>query len=508
MANNDVDVIVVGAGSAGNVLARRLLDAGRTVAVLEAGGPASNPVIEHVAQAGALWRGPEDWDYVTTPQAGLDGRALHLPRGKVLGGSHALNATIWVRGAKEDFDAWAYRGCPGWSWEEVLPVFKAIENFDGGASELRGTEGLLDVRGDFRRDEIQDSILQACTQWGLSEDADYNDGSPDGVSKMQLNVRDNKRFNTWNAYLEPVSGSESLRLITGARVSHLLIEDGTAVGVEYLDAEGERHQLRAAETVLAAGALGSPEVLLRSGIGPEAELREAGVEPVLDLPGVGKNLHDHFLAPVIYEAAREVGAPGVGAAETHHFWRSTPDLAVPDTQPLHFSLPMYFLDDMGGPENGFSLVAGIVRPAARGSLTLTGPSLQDPVAVDVGALGDASDVASMVASLRQCREIGRQEALAEGWGAREVYPGPDVDDSDEALAAYARARTVTYHHQVGTCRMGLDDGAVVDPRTMRVRGVAGLRVADASVMPDITTGNTNAPTIMIAERAAQMMLAG
>jgi choline dehydrogenase len=504
--DNDVDVIVIGAGSAGNVIARRLLDAGRTVAVLEAGGMPENPIIADVAAAGGLWRGPEDWDYVTEPQPGLDGRSLHLPRGKVVGGSHALNATIWVRGHRADYDAWAYRGCPGWGWDEVLPVFKAIEDFDGGASELRGTGGLLDVREDFGRDEVQDSILEACRQWGLSEDADYNSGEPDGVSKMQLNVREGKRFNTWNAYLEPVADADTLRLITGARVTRLIIEENTVRGVEYLDAEGTPQRLLAEETVLCAGALGSPEVLLRSGVGPAAELAAAGVTPVLDAPGVGKNLHDHFLVPVIYATEREVPAPGVGAAETHHFWRSRPDLAVPDTQPLHFSLPMYFLDDMQGPENGFSLVAGVVRPAGRGEITLAGPELADGVKVDVGALADESDVDSMIASVRQCREIGRQAALAEGWGATEVYPGADLGDSDDELEGYVRARTVTYHHQVGTCRMGLDDAAVVDPRTLRVHGLSGVRVADASIMPDITTGNTNAPTVMIAERAAAMIL--
>ncbi|WP_240630202.1 GMC family oxidoreductase [Specibacter cremeus] len=499
------DVIVVGAGSAGAVIARRLLDAGRRVAVLEAGGMDVNPVIANVAEAGALWGGPEDWDYSTTPQAGCAGRRLKLPRGKVMGGSHALNATIWVRGARQDFDTWAYQGCPGWGWEDVLPVFKAIENYDGGASELRGGDGLLDVRQDFERNPLQEDLVAAAIEVGVPYNEDYNSGEPDGVSRMQLNVRNGKRFNTWHAYLQPVADHPNLTIITGAHVARLLLDGGTVTGVEYVTG-GSTRQLLAPETVLSGGAIGSPAVLLRSGIGPSGELAAAGVAPVHELSGVGKNLHDHFLSPVIYGTDTPVPEPAVGAAETHLFHKSRPDLAVPDTQPIFFSIPMYFLPEMSGPENGFSLVAGIVRPQGRGSITLSGPSIDDELNIDVGALADAADVDAMVASVRQCRELGRAAALA-GWGPHEIYPGPAVGDTDEELEKYVRETTVTYHHQVGTCRMGLDQAAVVDPRSLRVRGLAGIRVADASVMPSITTGNTNAPTIMIAERAAAMILA-
>jgi choline dehydrogenase len=504
MAVNELDFIVVGAGSAGSVLARRLIDAGKTVAVLEAGGEDTNPVIADVFAAGALWHGAEDWNYFTTEQEGCGGRRLHLPRGKVTGGSHALNATIWVRGAKQDYDTWAYLGCPGWNWEDVLPVFKAIEKYDGGASETRGGSGLLDVVEDFPRNPVQNDILEAAQEVGVKLNEDYNSGDVEGVSKMQLNVRNGKRFNTWHAYLKPVVGHENLTLITGAHVRRLLLEDGTVTGVEY-EKDGRLHQLTAGETVLAAGAINSPELLLRSGIGPAEELREAGIEPVLDLPGVGKNLHDHLLSPVIYTTTKkEVPAPEVAAAEVHHFWKSSPDLAVPDTQPIHFSIPMYFLDEMSGPENGFSLIGGIVRPLSRGEITLSGPNPEDPIQIDLGALTAEEDVRALAASVRQCREMGRTAALAE-WGPEEVYPGPEYSDSDEDLERYVRETAVTYHHQVGTCKMGLDELAVVDPRSLKVRGLNGIRIADASIMPLVPTGNTNAPSVLIGEKAAEFI---
>ncbi|QCP00665.1 oxidoreductase [Arthrobacter sp. 24S4-2] len=504
MTNTPFDFIVVGAGSAGSVLARRLVDDGKKVAVLEAGGADSNPMIADLTSLAGLWHGPEDWDYFTTEQEHCSGRRLHLPRGKVLGGSHALNAAIWVRGAKQDYDNWAYLGNPGWSWEDVLPVFKEIENYDGGASETRGGSGLLDVVKGFPMNPVQDSIIEAAQEIGIKFNEDYNSGDVEGASKMQLNIRDGKRFNTWHAYLKPIVGHENLHLITGAHVRRLVIEAGTVTGVQY-EKDGTLHTLEATETVLTAGALNSPELLLRSGVGPAEELRLAGVEPVHELPGVGRNLQDHFLSPVIYTTTkRGVPFPETGPAETHLFWKSEPDLAVPDTQPIHFSFPMYDPEWMEGPENGFTLMAGLVRPVSRGALKLSGVGPEDPLLIDLGALREEQDLKALVASVRQCRELGRAPALAQ-WGAVELYPGPNV--SDDELEEYVRRTVITYHHQVGTCKMGVDADAVVDPRTLRVRGLAGIRVADASVMPLVTTGNTNAPTIMIAERAAKFIRA-
>nr|WP_329609205.1 GMC family oxidoreductase [Arthrobacter sp. ATA002] len=257
--------IVIGAGSAGCVLARRLLDAGHRVTVLEAGGEDTNPIIANVHEAGGLWHGPEDWDYYTVEQPGCSNRSIHLPRGKVLGGSHALNATIWVRGAKQDYDTWNYLGCPGWGWEDVLPVFRAIENYDGGASESRGTGGPLDVVADFPMNPVQESILAGAAEMGIMINADYNSGDVEGASRMQLNIRGGKRFNTWQAYLRPVMDNPNLTLLTGATVRQLLIENGAVAGVEFLQ-DGAVQTLRADETLLAGGAVGSPRCCCARGL--------------------------------------------------------------------------------------------------------------------------------------------------------------------------------------------------------------------------------------------------
>ena len=502
MAGQNFDFIIAGAGSSGNVIARRLIDAGKTVAIIEAGPYDTNPDITKVYDLGKLWHSEQDWDYRTLPQAHANNRELHIPRGKVMGGSHALNATIWVRGAKEDYDTWAYLGCDGWSWDEVLPAFKAIENYPQGAPETRGHDGLLDVRSDYETNPLQDAMLEAGQQAGIPLNEDYNSGNPEGIGRIQANVKDGNRFNTWHAYLKPVADHDNLTIITDAKVQRVIVDGDTVTGVE-IRGESGIDKLHAKETILCAGALNSPEILLRSGIGPAEELQALGVTMTHDLPGVGKNLHDHILSPVIFEATeKEIPASAVLPAEVHVFTKSAPDKAVPDTQPLYFSVPMYN-EDMEGPANAFTLMGGLVRPASRGELTLTGPEDDDPIALDLGVLSVQSDMDALIASVKESREVGRQEALAE-WGPVEIYPGADVSDDD--LEDYVRSSVVTYHHQVGTCKMGTDALAVVSPHTLRVYGLQGLRVADASIMPLVPSGNTNAPTIMIAERAAKFIL--
>lgn len=500
---SETSVIVVGAGTAGAIVARRLIDAGARVTLLEAGGEDTNPAIHDPARMGELWHSPDDWDYYTVPQEHAANRRMHLPRGKVLGGSHALNAMIWVRCEPSDYDHWAELGNEGWSWADVLPVYKAMEDFSGGESELRGSGGLLPVTDDYPLAPIQASIMDACAEEGLERNPDYNGDHIEGVSQEQVTMRDGVRVSTWKAYLEPVR--DQLTIETGAHVHSVIIEDGRAVGVRFRQG-GEDRELHADQVVLAGGALDSPAILMRSGIGPAEELRNLGIDVVVDAPAVGSNLHDHFLAPVIFTTtAKPVGPPqpGMSVTQSHHFWKSLPELEVADTQPIHFSVPMFNQDLEPIVDDGFSMMAGIVTPKSRGTLRLSGPGLDDALLIDLATLEDPDDVRSLVASVAKCRSIGRQPALADEWGAVEVYPGTDVSDDD--LADYVRRTVVTYHHQVGTCRMGVDADAVVDPR-LRVNGVDGLRVIDAAIMPRVTTGNTNAPAAIIGELGARFLI--
>lgn len=521
--------VVVGAGTAGSIVAGRLAEAGHHVTLVEAGGEDTNPAIPHLSRLGELWHSPEDWDYFTVPQEHASGRVIHWPRGRVLGGSHALNAAIWVRGNPLDYDDWAAAGCEGWAWRDVAPVFEALEAYDGptaddDAAAPRGTDGPVPVVGGYRRSPIFDSIIAAAEAVGVPFNADYNSGAQEGISQEQLTVADGRRVTTYMAYAKPWVDRGAIEVRTGAVVERLVLTDGRVTGVQLhagpnAEVEGVSPEeptadlgsagevIEADEVVLCAGALDSPKILMRSGIGPAEHLREVGIEPVVDLPGVGENLHDHLLVPVIAEAtARTIEHPEdeIAVTQTHLFWKSTPDQDRPDTQPLHFCVPMYD-DQMEGPANAFTLHTGLVRPYSRGRITLTGPSSTDPANYDPNIFSDPRDREALRASLRQGRAMAASSPLAEEWGAREIYPGPDVvTEADED--AYMDRAVTTYHHQVGTCRMGTDQMAVVDPATLRVRGVDGVRVVDASVMPFITNGNTNAPSAMIGEKGARMLL--
>jgi choline dehydrogenase len=495
-AGFEPDVIVVGGGSAGGAATRRLVDAGLRVLLLEAGGPDVNPAIHDPGRLHELWLSEEDWAFETVPQEHASGRRLAWPRGRVLGGSSCLNAMIWVRGTAHDYDTWAYLGADGWGWDDVLEVFERIEG------RAPGDSGIVTIYSSYEADPIHQAIMAAARECGIPHNPDYNGATQDGISYMQYCIEDGLRHSIVAAYLRPIAEHPSLRVLLRARAQRLLFDGGRCVGVEFTRG-GKTERIRANEVVVSGGTIGSPQLLMLSGIGPANHLRSHGIEVVADVPGVGENLHDHLLSPVIFSAQREVGppSPGLPACQTHLFWRSRPGLVVPDIQPIHFMVPMYE-PWMEGPENGFTLMGGMVRPASRGSIRLSGATIDDPLLIDPNILACEPDLESLAAAVELCRRVGASDVLRE-WGAVERYPGPDVV-SHADVRRYVRDTAITYHHQVGTCKMGVDQRAVVDPR-LRVHGVEGLRVADASIMPTVTTGNTNAPSIMIGERAAEFL---
>jgi choline dehydrogenase len=500
----EVEVVVVGSGSAGAVVARRLVDAGVQVVVVEAGERDLNPAIHEPARLFELWDSEQDWGYRTAPQEACAGRELHWPRGKVLGGSSALNGMIHARGHRSDYDTWAYLGNEGWSYEDVLPLFKRSEDFDLGASPYHGAGGPLHVLSRYEPHPVNAAVVSAAQEAGIPFNADANGEHLEGVSFCQLAIKDGVRETGATAFLAPIAESPRLSLLTAAHATRLLFEDERCVGVE-IEREGAVERIRATrEVVLCAGTIESPKLLLLSGIGPGDELGRHGIEVVADLPGVGRNLHDHVLSPVIFAASRPVPAalPGLQQLHSHLFWRSRSGLTSPDIQPLFFHLPLY-LEGMEGPTDGYTLMAGIIRPASRGTLRLASGDPRAAPLIDPAYLSCDVDTEALVAAVTLCREIGEQPALAE-WRGRELYPGAGVRTRDE-LRQYVRRTAITYHHQVGTCAMGVGEHAVVDPQ-LHVRGVEGLRVADASVMPLVSSGNTHAPTVMIGERAAELVL--
>ena len=524
------DHVIIGAGSAGCVLANRLsADPGNRVLLLEAGGEMDGWLVRVPVGFQKLLTHPRlNWLFETEPDDGLAGRRIPIPRGRGIGGSSSINGMLYVRGQPLDYDTWSQLGNRGWSFAEVMPYFRRAESFERGGDALRGDDGPLNVADMREHHELVDAFIRAGVECGHPENPDYNGPYQDGFGYYQVTQRDGRRESAASAYLDPARRRPNLEVITGARATRLLVEGTRVVGVEYRRGS-ERHEARAGHCVcLCAGAVQSPQLLELSGIGAPALLGSLEIPVVHALPGVGENYRDHYAARVNWRVKQRItlneqarGLPLLAATLRyaltrrgmltftagigHGFIRSRAGLDTPDCQFFFahgsFSDPKTRRFDR---EPGMTIGVYQCRPESRGSIHAASPDPFAAPAIRANYLSDPLDCETLVAGMREARRVGEAQAL-EPYRAFEMNPGPDCQD-DEALLDYARRTGATTYHVMGTCRMGPDGdaGAVVDER-LAVRGLDGLRVVDASVMPTMPSGNINAPVIMVAEKAADMI---
>ncbi|MEV4576847.1 GMC family oxidoreductase N-terminal domain-containing protein [Nonomuraea jabiensis] len=509
----EYDYVIVGAGSAGCVLANRLsADPGVTVALVEAGGQDDKLEIRMPAGFAKLFKTDYDWNYTTAKQGEMSGRELYWPRGRVIGGSSSLNAQMWVRGCERDYDQW---GVPGWSYGEVLPYFTRAEHRVGSnEGGVYGTSGPLYI-SELRSPNVTTAaFLKACEELGLTRLKELNGPSNEGCCPTPVTQNRGRRWSSADAYLRPAKGRPNLHVITGATVDRVVFEGKRAIGIEHSGGA----QVRAkAEVILSAGAIGSPYLLMRSGVGASDELRDAGITLVHELPEVGKNLQDHLSSGVFVECKQPVtltkaesisnllryivlrsGMLTTNVGEAVAFIRTSAEEPAPDIELIFAPVP--FVDHGLTPPTGHGLTVGVVllQPESRGRVGLNGRD----VVIDPAYLSAEADVKRLVAGLKTAKQIFATAAM-KPWagGPMAPYWAPE---SDEELARWVRERGETLYHPVGTCRMGTDDASVVDP-SLRVRGVDGLRVVDVSVMPTLNRGHTHAPAIMIGEKAADLI---
>jgi choline dehydrogenase len=518
------DYIIVGAGSAGCVLAARLTEDLRTrVLLLEAGGAGGAKEIRIPAAFSKLFKTGVDWNYATEPEPHLHERRLYWPRGKVVGGSSAINAMIYIRGNRANYDSWRELGNAGWGFADVLPYFKKSENQERGASEYHGVGGPVNVADPRYVNPLTRAFLAAAEEIGIADNPDFNGEAQDGAALYQVTQKNGARWSAADGYLQPARERSSLTVLTGAHATQVLLDKGRAVGVAFLRG-GVAEEARAdGEVLLAGGTVNSPQLLMLSGIGPAEKLKAAGTSAIHDLPGVGKNLQDHPMVSVGYLCTQKISLDGAetlgnflrwllwkngplasNVAEAGLFLRTRAGLAVPDLQ-LLFG-PAYYRGHglVRRKEHCFGFGPTLITPESRGEISLRSANPLDAPAIRANYLATDADLRTMIAGVRLARRLAQAKAF-DAFRGEELHPGA-AQQSDAEISEFLRNELETLYHPVGTCKMGVDALAVVDAR-LRVRGIKGLRVVDASIMPRVPAGNTNAPVMMIAEKAAEMIRA-
>ncbi len=531
MERSRYDYIIVGAGSAGCVLANRLTEDPQVrVLLLEAGGADGDPLIHIPIGIGKIWKDRRhDWGYTTEPQAHLNQRAIELPRGKVLGGSSSINAMLYLRGHRGDYDRWAHAGLAGWSYAEVLPYFKRAESWCGGENAYRGGSGPIGTRFTDLSDPLYGAVLDAGRAAGFALSEDLNGERQEGFAMAQSTIVGGRRCSAARAYLRPAMRRANLDVRTHALATRVLVDGKKAIGVEYLHRGRAERDHAACEVLLSAGVINTPQLLMLSGIGEAAQLRAHGIALAAHVPGVGANFQDHVFAGVgnlrkgtsplrralrfdrmalamlrAYVAGSGPATNPPGGAMA--LLKTRPGLAVPDIQlgVRGIARDVRPWWPLLGPDwnDAFYLLAVLLHPESRGTVELASADARQPARIRANYLSAPGDVQTIAAGLRMAREVIRQSAL-DPFRGEEIVPGATVVDEPE-LHAYIRSVASTLHHACGTCRMGRDDMAVVDPE-LRVRGVERLRVVDASAMPDLVSGNINACVLMIAERASDLI---